>query len=379
MDFENDNTLDAESVDDYVAELVSERPAGYADFLSEDELQKITQRYNEAIAKGTELDALDIGLAASCGVISGLIDALFASTPGEGPIDAASDALFEQVVQVFAERTGWNPKPGNEDNVKAAIRFLEKQLGIAHNPAAGQQIAKAVVRFAMKNHTKSLSRHLGLIGLIASICSQFTGTSTSFGAGQGGLAFVGDAGQRMLFGDSFTAKVFAGVVNWLGQSMSDAVSGGAKGRGSGLPVPLSEFLGRCDFGTVSGEPSQWQAFANVMAQVYEQGYDLRHGASMTVPVVLNDLLIRVVYVLRQHYDKGLDWADCLPKEDCPELDLMLAIGVGTMCLVDLGHAAATSWGDWMAFFTKLNLAAWARFGLCAVSGLEMEADRGSLF
>ena len=46
-----------------------------------------------------------------------------------------------------------------------------------------------------------------------------------------------------------------------------------------------------------------------------------------------------------------------------------------MCLVDLSHAAVTSWGNWIKFFSELNLAAWARFGLQGAKELQLVARR----
>ena len=46
-----------------------------------------------------------------------------------------------------------------------------------------------------------------------------------------------------------------------------------------------------------------------------------------------------------------------------------------MCLIDLGHAAATSWGNWVKFFGELNITAWARFGLQGARELQAIAER----
>lgn len=54
---------------------------------------------------------------------------------------------------------------------------------------------------------------------------------------------------------------------------------------------------------------------------------------------------------------------------------MLTVGIGSMCVVDLGHAAVTSWGNWVKFFDGLNLMAWARFGLQGARELQALAER----
>jgi hypothetical protein len=102
---------------------------------------------------------------------------------------------------------------------------------------------------------------------------------------------------------------------------------------------------------------------------------MRHGVAATFPVIINDLLIRALYTLKRHYADDVSWRESLPKADSPELQRMVTVGVGSMCLVDFGHAAATSWGSWVKFFSDLNLAAWARFGLQGANELEMLANR----
>jgi hypothetical protein len=74
---------------------------------------------------------------------------------------------------------------------------------------------------------------------------------------------------------------------------------------------------------------------------------MRHGVAATFPVIINDLLIRALYTLKRHYADDVSWS----------------------------HAAATSWGSWVKFFSDLNLAAWARFGLQGANELEMLANR----
>ena len=158
--------------------------------------------------------------------------------------------------------------------------------------------------------------------------------------------------------------------------MSDVAGGsGSQGRGAGLPVPFTEFFQLCNFGKFPNEKGQWQSFATVMTKVYEQGYDLRHAVGASFPVIINDLLIRALYTLKRHFHGGVPWKECLPKGDSPEMQRMLTVGIGSMCLVDVGHAALTSWGNWVKFFSELNVVAWARLGLQGAKELQMAAER----
>ncbi len=381
--------LDAGKVDAFVRSQVADRPARYEDFLTVEEIRAIAMRHKEALNRDVELDALDYGLAAACGVFGGLLDVFLVGVPSKDAATSvagkASDDLFDSLVMGFArslkDENGepiWKPRPGKENSLASAIGALERHFKVGYDQATSSAIDGVIEHVSMSNHhSKSLSHYPDLFGLVASICNQFTDTSTFFDSGRGKIVIVAGTGNGIeLVGDSLTAKVFAGTMNWLGHCMSDvAGSSGSKGRGAGLPLPLAEFFQLCNFGRFPNERGHWQSFATAMTEVYEQGYDLRHGVATSFPVMVNDLLVRAIYTLKRHFRDGVTWVRSLPRRESPELQRMVTVSVGSLCLVDLGHAAATSWGSWIKFFSSLNIAAWARFGLQGANELEMMANR----
>ena len=152
-----------------------------------------------------------------------------------------------------------------------------------------------------------------IFGLIASICNQFTGTSTFYDQDKKFVYMVNAENKHELHGDTFVGKVFCGTANWFWHCISDiAGSSGSRGKGeehigAGLPIPFTELFQLCDFGKFENEKGQWQSFATVMTKVYEEGYDARHAATMSVPVILNELLIRAIYTIKRHFYNGLEW------------------------------------------------------------------------
>ena len=385
---ESGYSLDSQTVDRYVASLISNRPARYEDFLTEAELTEIARRHELSLSKTVECDGLDYALAAACGVISGLLDILFVRTPGEGAFGELTDNSFKAVVvrfaKVFKDDQGnqlWKPKGANGESLESAIRFLERMFKVGYDQAKSADAANIIEQLSTKNHhDKSLGHYPDLFGLVASICNQFTGTSSFFDSEQGRIVVVAGTGNGIeLQGDTVPAKIFAGFVNWLGHCMSDvAGSSGTKVRGQGLPLPFTELFQLCNFGKIPIGEDEQQTFANIMTRVYEQGYDLRHGVAASLPVMANDLLIRVVFVVRKHFVDGVEWNSCLPGEDCPELQRMVTTGIGSMCLVDLAHAAVTSWGNWLEFFGSLNIAAWVRIGQQGIRELERVAKQSQV-
>lgn len=386
---EKGRILDSHEMDAIVQASRASHPARYEDFLTESELKEIALRHDRALNRGVDCDTLDYALSAACGLISGLVDIVFAASPGEGLAGKAVDNSFDAAVIRFAKSLKgtddkgnivqlWNPRAGNEGNVSSAMGFLERQFSVGYDQSKSADTLGAIKSMIPKNHhAKSAAHYPDLIGLVASISNQFTDTSTFFDSSSGQIVIVPGTGNGVeLKGSTPAAKVFAGAVNWFGHCMSDVSgSSGAKGRGSGLPMPFWEFFELCDFGRFPNEKRQWRSFATVMTQVYEQGYDLRHGVTTTFPVLVNELMVRAVYTLKRHFGAGLPWGECLPAGSSPELQRMLTVGVGSMCLMDLGHAAVTSWGNWVKFFGELNITAWARFGMQGARELQMVAER----
>lgn len=370
--------LDAKKVDAFVDSQIADRPARYEDFLSEHEVQEIAVRYHDAINKGVECDSLEYALAAICGVASGLLDALLVSTPGEGVADGAADNMFDAAVKVYAKKTGWKPRVENKNNGKSAIGFFERINRVGYDQATSKSVSGVIKHLSTDNHhAKSAGHYPDVIGLVASISDQFVGTSTFYSGDERGIVFVEGTGKGVeLKGTTFVSKVFAGAANWFGHCMSDvAGSSGSKGRGQGLPIPLTEFFQLCNFGKFPNDEGQWQSLATVMTQVYENGYDLRHGVATAFPVVINELFVRMLYVMKKHFNDEVPWENCLSMLGSPEVERLVTVGMGAMCMVDLAHATVTSWGNWIKFFSGLNVAAWARLGMRGKRELELIATR----
>ena len=361
-------------------------PALLSDFLSREEMQEINKSFSESLNKKVECDRIDYALACACGVISGLIDILLVKTPHEGIIGDASDKLFDKAVIALAGKKD----SGEERSIASAIGFFENKAKVTYDQAKTQEITKhladgftdTIEHLSTKNHhAKSLSHYPDIFGLISSICNQFTNTSTFLDTSKGKITIINGADSSLeLQGDTLPAKIFSGFVNWLFHCLSDVAGssgnrGPADGPGTGLPIPFTEFFQFCNFGALKNEKGQNQTIASVMTKVYEEGYDLRHGIATSVPVLINDLLLRAVFMIKQHFYDHVSWLDLLKKKNEDKLQRMCSVGVGALCLLDLSEAAITSWGNWVVFFSHLNISAWNRLAIQGVKELHILRDR----
>lgn len=319
----------------------------------------------EFTIKNAQCDKYDYLIAGTCGVIGGLIDVFFVGMPGEGKLTKLSDSAVDSAVEKFASACGWEGAKEGTDPTKSAIGFLERNYKVNYDQATtfGKNGTDgAVENLSPKNHhLKSLGHSPDLIGLFFSILNQFTDTSSFISNGQ---IITIDTDTHELKGGNFIAKIFSGFANWLGHLFSDAAgSSGASGRGAGIPIPFYNLLLLFDVGEFGQHK---QSFATIATQVFEKGYDLRHGVAMAIPVLITELLTRLMWASKQRFYHKKTWKECIPSASNPELRRMLLVSHGTLCLIDAGDAALRSGGEMIQFLLRTNIIGWARFGSLAL-------------
>lgn len=314
------------------------------------------QLENEFTYKQPQCDALDYMIAATTGLLGGLVDIFLVGAPGEGIIGALSDEAANKAVQGFARLCGWTPKEGS-DPTKSAIGFLERTFKVGYDHRHSGDVGQAFSMSTSNHHLKSLSHSPDLLGLFTAILTQFTGKAYFV---SGGSLFTIDATGE-LYGGTVASKIFAGFVNWIGHIFSDvAGSSDASGRGSGIPIPFFNLL---QFVNIGQFGEHRQTFATICVKVFEQGYDFRHGMALAVPVLLTELMVRVMYMLKRYLvdHAALELHSAI--QTPPELQRMLFIAQGVLCLMDAGDAALRSGGNMVTFLLRTNLIAWVRFAL----------------
>lgn len=309
--------------------------------------------------KDDSLDRYDFLMGAVTGVGAGLLDAYGVKKPGEGILGQFTDKKVDDAVMWLAKKKGWSPRAGQENNIKSAIGFLEREAPVNYDQATtgGKHGTGGMVsNLSMDNHhLKSLGHSPDLIGLIVSVINQFTATSTFVSNGE---IITINTREMELVGGNFPAKVFAGCSNWFWHLVSDvAGSSGAKGRGSGIPIPFYNLFLLCDFGQVG---QNRQTYAQIMTQVFEKGYDLRHGIAMTIPLLVGELLTMLCWSFKRRFYHKWDWKDCIPGDKYKTYRRCRLIHSSAFCMVDGAHAYFKGHGDPVEVILHMNLFAWLR-------------------
>lgn len=341
----------------------------------ESEYQVIDKTADWSNAKCDKYDYL---IAVFCGAIAGLVDSFLVKTPLDPKLRKLSDQATDQLVMKFAKMIGWNPLAENESNVGSAIGFLETKFRVNYDSQHSAAVNNAVKHMTTKNHhLKSLAHAPDIIGLFFSILDQFTNMESFVDAGQ--LIRIDTSTKKFeLQGGNIPAKIFCGFCNWIGHIMSDITGSsgsrgiGTDGRGSGIPMPFYELFLFCDFGSFQVEKDR-QTLATVMTRVFQEGYDARFGAAQAVPVLIEELLIRALWVIKNRFYAKKEWDDCIPTKEHADLRIMLIVGNATLCLIDVGDAAIRSGGgaNAVTFILHLNLVAWTRLLLLVLRELKI--------
>ncbi|HYF78221.1 MAG TPA: hypothetical protein VD973_13855, partial [Symbiobacteriaceae bacterium] len=399
--------IDIEAGDNWASYFA--KVQGYADrtglTLSEDPFANLlspTQRIalekrirDEFSLKNANCDKFDYMIAGTCGFVGGLIDVFFVGLPGQGTLTKFTDDVTDNFVQHFARLCGWRGPNKDSNPTASAIGFLEnggktrdgkKFSGFKVNydqPHSCAVDGRVKNMSTSNHHIKSLAHSPDLVGLFFSILDQFTNTAHFVDGGK--VISINTSGSGFeLKGSTFVSKIFAGFVNWLGHLVSDIAGSsgtrrkeeeGEKRRGSGIPIPffsLLQFINVGEFG------QHKQTFAKVAVQVFEKGYDFRHGMALAIPVLATELLIRVMWTFKQRFHHDRPWTECVPSAASPELRRMFLVGHGTLCIVDGADAAFRSGGDMIQFMLRSNLIGWARFGTLALKELRAWYRAGSL-
>lgn len=317
-------------------------------------------RNKELLLLKDKCDKYDYLIAAACGVIGGLIDVFMVGSPKDSALVSWTDSQVDNVVKSFAKLVGWKPAEGKENNIASAIGFLEKKFRVNYDQRHTMDVDGIFNMTTKNHHMMSLGHSPDIVGLFFSILNQFTATSTFIADGK---VISINTKSFELRGNNFVSKLFCGLVNWIGHIMSDIAgssgSRGQGGRGAGIVIPFFELFQLCKIGKFDVGKDR-QDLATIAIRTFQEGYDFRYGLAMSIPVIFTDLAIKFCWAVRHYYVDKRPVVECIPNIRSEKLRIMLLVGSGTLCCLDGISAGVKSGGNWVIFFTQLNIIAWFR-------------------
>lgn len=353
---------------------------------AEDELSFLNETIDSIKTVKPQCDKTDYILAASCGVLCGIADIFLVGKPGESPIGNVTDKWLAERTIDFAKLTNHlsKDKKKNFNSLDSAISYLEGKFKVPYDQTGIGESGRFVFELNPKNHHfKSLGHHPSLFGLFFSILDQFTNQSHFVTGGQF-ISLQQADGKWELRGENVPHKIACGFVNWFGHLISDmsgSESSAKKGnRGMGLPAPLWTWIDKliviktkCNLPISDLD----KGIEDLALQIFKEGFDLRFQAAQTIPVCLNEFIVRFIYAVRRLFGYFINtpkeersfqlmWKKCEPFKN-PTIKRMLTVAHGTFVLVDTGDAVirafVTGGGNFNVgeFFLRLNIAGCGRF------------------
>lgn len=346
---------------------------------AEFEIRNVDETIESVKSLKPNCDTIDYALAASSGALCGIIDVFLVGKPSESPLGNITDKWFENRVCSFAKICGW--KENDKNPTKSAIGFLERHFKVPYDQRGCGDAGQLIFELTPSNHHfKSLAHNPSLLGLFFSILDQFTNSSHFISDGQ--LVELVDAdGKFELQGNGVIGKLWCGFINWFGHLVSDVSgSSGSKGRGTGIPSPLWTWVNSIIAikAKLNLPVNQFDKDVNNLAiNLFKKGYDTRFQTTQVIPVLINELIVRLFYAIRRlikYYSETENgnrsfknmWNACEPFSNVT-VKRMLTVAHGTFCLVDIGDAAiygfVSGGGSFnpVEFFLRLNLVGIGRF------------------
>lgn len=380
LDIDNDKFVFPNTISDALVE-------------ANEELCCLEEKLNETLetikALSPECDKYDYILSASSGALCGIIDIFLVGKPGESPLGDVTDKWFADRTVDFAKICGYE---GDSSSLSQVVKFLEKKFKVPYDQSVGGGIFRELINLTPNNHHfKSLAHNPTILGLFFSILNQFTNTSDFVADGE--LISLNNSDSKFeLRGNNIPGKIFCGIANWIGHLISDVSgSSSSKGRGMGIPSPILSWSNDVIAIKIKLNipASEFDKSVNELAlKLFEKGYDVRFQTAQTIPVFINEMVVRLFYSIRrlikyftsvpkEERTFSLLWKSCEPFTNAT-VKRMLTVAHGTFCLIDLEDATirgiTTGGGSFnvVEFFMRLNIVGVGRFTI-SIYG---EAKRG---
>lgn len=186
--------------------------------------------------------------------------------------------------------------------------------------------------------------HDPLLGFVVGVFDIITGRMTT-------IDKTGKIVSQVMnnYADRRESDIFAALAKQIIHFRSDITTS------MGLPVPLMGLFNLLQFGSIGEEE---QTIAEIVQGMYYEGYDFMHFCSLSIPVMLVEVIVRLGYAIK-HIKEGHKISESIPfsinREKHPKLATMLFIA----------HLGATAINAGKVYFSKdpmaINYPQWIAF------------------
>lgn len=281
------------------------------------------------------LDKTDIAISAIAGIVGAAVDILMVGIPQKGPEGLEAGPLSNFIRKKFDEVFP-------EDEMEKLANSKKSKV-----PFDAQDNRNTTIRVeglsAYYHRLLSLG-HDPLLGFVVGVFDILTGRMTT-------IDKTGKIVSQVMenYTDRKESDIFAALAKQIVHFKSDITTS------MGLPAPLMGIFNLFQFGSI-GEYEQ--TVAEIVQGMYYEGYDFIHFCSMSIPVMITEVIVRISYSLKR-IKEGERIRDAIPfslnREKHPKLATMLFIA----------HSGATAINAGKVYFTKdpmaINYTQWIAF------------------
>lgn len=294
-------------------------------------IKQLYKEYNQI----HRLDKVDITISAIAGIVGAALDILLVGIPQKGPDGLEAGTLSNFIRKKFDEAFP-------EDETQKLANLKESKV-----PFDAQDNRNTTIRVegmsAYYHRMLSLS-HDPLLGFVVGVFDILTGRMTTIDKNG---KFVSQVMEN--YADRKESDIFAALAKQLAHFKSDITTS------MGLPAPLMVLFNLFQFGSI-GEYEQ--TVAEIVQGMYYEGYDFIHFCSMSIPVMITEVIVRISYAIKR-IKEGNRIRDSIPFSLNRDKQAKLA----TMLFI--AHSGATAINAGKVYFTKnpmaINYPQWLAF------------------
>lgn len=298
---------------------------------NEKAIHKLNIEYNQL----HRLDKTDIAICAIAGIIGAAVDLLLIGIPARGKDGLEAKPLSDYIRKKFDEAF-----PAEEMEKLAR----SKESKVPFDAQDNRHTTEYVTGLSAYYHRLLSLGHDPLLMFAVGVFDIMTGRMTT-------IDKTGKIVSQVMenYADRKERDIFAALAKQIAHFKSDITTS------MGLPVPLMGVFNLFQFGNI-GEYEQ--TVAEIVQGMYYEGYDFIHFCSMSIPVMITEVIVRISYALKR-IKEGHKVKDSIPfslnREKHPKLATMLFVA----------HSGATAINAGKVYFTRnpmnINYPQWIAF------------------
>lgn len=298
--------------------------------------KEVIKIYEKEFNQIHKLDNYDIAIAAFSGIIGAIVDIVLVGIPHSSPDGLKAGTLSNRVRNFFAN------KFPEEEMEKLANSKISK---VPYDAQDNRNTEIYVDGLSAYYHRMLQLGHDPFLGLIFGTLDVLNGTMTTIDKkGKIVVQTISEYQKRK------EEDIYLAITKQFIHFASDITTS------MGLPAPLMSLFNLLQIGKI-GENEQ--TIAEIVQGMYYEGYDFIHFCSMSIPVMITEIITRLCYTLKK-IKEGKTIKNSIPfslnREKNPKLATMLFLSHSTSSAINAGkvyfthNPMAINYPEWLAFF-----------------------------